>query len=92
MKNDTQTIQVKLALNERLKNVWNYLLREYEALDKSDIIKLALNNLAKESRKRISQLSSIDDIFDKLEKNKTGMTEEEFFAWWNKNKPSIYKK
>jgi hypothetical protein len=85
----SQNLQVKLSLDEGLKNTWNILTREYQALDKSGIIRLALNNLAKEVKKLSpSEEKELFLYFDTLSKSKEGMSEEKFANWWNKNKSS----
>lgn len=88
---NTQTIQVKLSLDEGLKNIWSQLTEEYQGLDKSGIIRLALNNLAKTVKREEAELAKfdMDEFFRDLDKGKSGMTEKEFAVWWNKNKQDL---
>ncbi|MBI4226540.1 hypothetical protein HY612_05515 [Candidatus Roizmanbacteria bacterium] len=89
-KTNTPSLQIKLALDAGLKKTWLQLKQEYQALDKASIIRLALNNLAKQSTtKEYKEYldNSLDEILKEIESREVGMTEEEFFAWWNKNKP-----
>lgn len=88
---NTQTIQVKLSLDEGLKNVWGTLTREYQGLDKSGIVRLALNNLAKIADRERSKAAKFDmeEFFNDLDKGKSGMTEKQFAVWWNKNKNNL---
>ena len=44
-------IQVKLSLDSGLADIWMYLIEEYKGLDKASIMRLALNNLAKQNYK-----------------------------------------
>ena len=85
-KTSTQTIQVKLSLDEGLKNIWNQLTEEYQGLDKSGIVRLALNNLAKALKKEEFDMG---EFLDELDQQKSGMTEKEFAVWWNKNKKDL---
>jgi len=78
-------LQFKLSLDSGLFEVWSYLQKEYKGLDKTGIVRLALSSLFKEA-KRKQRLMSIDEIFSELESRKEGMTEQEVFDWWNKNK------
>ncbi len=90
MKISAQSIQLRLSLDEGLKNVWSYLSHEYEGLDKASIVRLALNTLAKTTKKQ--ELLTTDNVLELLEKLKTtekGMNEEEFFEWWNIKKSSL---
>ncbi|MBI4008635.1 hypothetical protein HY357_00205 [Candidatus Roizmanbacteria bacterium] len=80
-------LQFKLALDEGLKKTWLLLEQEYQALDKASIIRLALNTLAKQTTAKEYLDYSIDKILDEIESRDEGMTEKEFFQWWNKNKP-----
>ncbi|MBA3724496.1 MAG: hypothetical protein H0W89_06475 [Candidatus Levybacteria bacterium] len=90
MQTVNQNLQVKLTLDEGLKNVWNFLTREYEGLDKSGIVRLALNNLAKTTKRQDAAAKfDIDAFFKDLDKGKSGMTENEFAKWWNKNKNNL---
>ena len=93
-KNNSQNLQVKLAFDEGLKKTWALLENRYEALDKASIIRLALNALAKLStQKEYGDYldKSMDELITEVETRENGMTEEEFFEWWNKNKRSIIK-
>jgi len=86
----SQTFQIKLALDEGLKKTLETLTREYEALDKASIVRLALNNLAKEVKKPTkTEEDELFQYFDTLSKSDKGMTEDEFADWWNKNKKDI---
>lgn len=87
---DSRNLQIKLSLDEGLKKTWVYLKKEYEALDKASIVRLALNNLAKQSTaKEYKEYldNSLEEILDEIESREDGMTEQEFSDWWNKNKP-----
>jgi len=87
---NSQNLQIKLSLDQGLKKTWYLLKKEYEALDKASIVRLALNNLAKQSTaKEYKEYldNSLDEILEEIESRKEGMTEQEFFDWWNKNKP-----
>ena len=70
-----QTLQFRLSLDQRLKNTWGYLMREYQTLDKAEIIKLALNSLEKETKRLEYKLYSVDEILSQLENREVGMTE-----------------
>lgn len=85
---NSQNLQIKLSLDQGLKKTWQLLAQEYQALDKASIIRLALNNLAKETKIRMEKIErELFQYLDEVENRKDGMTEEEFFKWWNKNKP-----
>ena len=87
-KTNVQNLQIKLALDEGLKKTWAMLEQEYEALDKASIVRLALNNLVKETKKQQDLIEQeLFQFFDEIEKRNEGMTQKEFFKWWNKNKP-----
>lgn len=86
--NTSANLQFKLSLDSGLFEVWSYLQKEYKGLDKTGIVRLALSSLFKEA-KRKQRLMSIDEIFSELESRKEGMTEQEVYDWWNKNKKSI---
>ena len=86
----SQTFQIKLALDEGLKKTLETLTREYEALDKASIVRLALNNLAKEVKKPTPEEEK--ELFQYLEertKSNEGMTEDEVAEWWNKYKSEL---
>lgn len=87
MSSQTQNLQIKLSLDEGLQNVWKYLSQEYQGLDKASIVRLALSTLAKTTRRQEAEVLPLDASFKKLDDSREGMTEEEFFEWWNKNKP-----
>lgn len=90
MKISSQSIQMRLSLDEGLKNVWNYLAKEYEGLDKASIVRLALNTLAKTTRKQeLLTVSNVLAVLEKLKTTEKGMDEDEFFEWWNTNKSSL---
>ncbi len=93
MKTVTQNLQVKLTLDQGLQNVWNFLNEEYEGLNKAAIIRLALDNLAKVTKREKAAAEKFDmgAFFADLDKGKSGMTEKEFAIWWNKNKHDILK-
>lgn len=85
-----QTFQIKLSVDEGLKQTLDILKREYTALDKAAIVRLALNNLAKEVRKPTpEEEKELFQYFDKLSKSDKGMTEDEFAKWWNENKKDL---
>ena len=86
----TNSLQFKLSFDEGLKKTWEYLSQEYEALDKASIVRLALNNLAKTTKKQ-ETLSQIDvlDILENLKSTEKGINEDEFYKWWNENKSSL---
>ena len=56
-----------------------------EGLDKASIVRLALNTLAKTTKKQ-TQSADILDLLDTMKKSETGMTENEIFDWWNESK------
>ena len=86
----TQSLQFKLSLDEGLKNMWSYLKKEYEGLDKASIIRLALNNLVKTTKRQQFVFSTnVLDVLAELKKKEKGMSEEEFFDWWNENKSTL---
>jgi hypothetical protein len=91
MKASSQTIQVKLTLDEGLRNIWDTLSKEYEGLDKSGIVRLALNNLAKAVKRHESERLQVEmgKFLDELDKKTEGPTEREFAEWWNKNKRDL---
>ncbi len=76
---NTPTIQVKLSLDEGLKNVWGVLTKEYQGLDKSGIVRLALNNLAKVADRERAKAAKFDmgKFLDELDQKKSGMSEKE---------------
>lgn len=88
---NTQTIQVKLSLDEGLRSIWGELTEEYKGLDKSGIVRLALNNLAKTLKRDEARAAkfNLQEFFNDLDKGKSGMTEKQFAAWWNKNKKDL---
>lgn len=82
-----QAFQIKLSFDEGLKKTWNILAHEYEALDKASIVRLALNTLAKQiQRQKPYSEKELFQYFDELNASTKGMSEKEFFEWWNKNK------
>ncbi|PIZ64183.1 hypothetical protein CO051_01495 [Candidatus Roizmanbacteria bacterium CG_4_9_14_0_2_um_filter_39_13] len=81
------TLQVKLSMDEELAKAWNLINFEYKTLNKSGIIRLAINDLAKKTSDKL--YNSLLDYFEELDKNSGGMTEDEFAVWWNKNKHSL---
>ncbi|MEK7597902.1 MAG: hypothetical protein AAB441_04625 [Patescibacteria group bacterium] len=83
----TSNLQLKLSLDQGLTDVWGYLKKEYQGLDKSSIVRLALNTLFKETKRSQYRLYSIEEILKELEGVNEGMTEKEIYNWWNKNKP-----
>ena len=84
----TSTIQLRLSLDQGLENIWNYLTQQYEGLDKASIIRLALNTLAKQTKK--TEYLTFSDMMNELDNiNDNAMTEEEVFEWWNTNKSSL---
>lgn len=91
MNTTNQTLQVKLTLDEGLSSVWETLTKEYEGLDKSGIVRLALNKLAKTVKREemLAKKFDLDEFFADLDKGKSGMTEKEFAKWWNENKHDI---
>ncbi|MDO8610534.1 MAG: hypothetical protein Q7R95_08365 [bacterium] len=90
MKTMSQSIQMRLSLDEGLKNIWNYLAKEYKGLDKASIVRLALNTLAKTTRKQeLLTVSNVLEVLEKLKTNEKGMNEDEFFKWWNTSKSSL---
>lgn len=93
MKAANQNLQIKLSMDEGLQNVWNFLTHEYEGLDKSGIVRLALNNLAKTAKRQEARAAKFDmeKFLDELDNRNEGPTEEEFAIWWNKNKRDILK-
>lgn len=78
-------LQFKLSLDQGLFEVWNYLQREYKGLDKTGIVRLALSSLFKVTKKR-TQFMGIEEILSELETKGKGMSEQEVYNWWNKNK------
>jgi hypothetical protein len=48
----SENLQIKLSLNNGLNDIWCFLIEEYKGLDKASIVKLALNNLAKQNYKK----------------------------------------
>lgn len=76
----TQALQVKLSMDKGLKNVWDYLSEEYKGLDKSGIVRLALNNLAKVTKREevLAKQFDMKEFFSELEQSKEGPTEKEF--------------
>jgi hypothetical protein len=44
-------LQVKLSMDENLKDIWEDLREYYKGLDKASIIRLAINNLARKTDK-----------------------------------------
>lgn len=80
-----RNLQINLALDEGLNNAWNILRKEYEALDKPAIIRLAINNLAKDVKTKNIQFD-MKGFFEELNNSNEGPTEEEFAIWWNKTK------
>lgn len=89
----TQNLQVKLALDPGLQKIWSFLTEEYMGVDKAGIIRLALNNLVKVTKreKAAAEKFDMEAFFADLDKGKSGMTEKEFAVWWNKNKHDILK-
>jgi len=83
--NTSANLQFKLSLDSGLFEVWSYLQREYKGLDKTGIVRLALSSLFKETKSR-SRFMSIDKILSTLETRGKGMSEQEVYDWWNKNK------
>ena len=69
------TLQVKLSLDEGLKESWNTLQTRYKALGKSDIIRLAINDLAAKEKKYYDDL--IQGVMDEIASRKDGPTFDE---------------
>lgn len=87
MSNSIQSLQIKLAFDEGLQKTWDTLTQEYEALDKASIVRLALNTLAKQVRKpSLSEEQALFNYIAERENSSEGMTENDFFAWWNAHK------
>ncbi|MDP4011621.1 MAG: hypothetical protein Q8P72_05355 [Candidatus Roizmanbacteria bacterium] len=82
------TLQVKLSMDEGLRNVWGNLQNRYKALGKSGIIRLALNNLSEKLEKNKYDYL-LEDVLEDIDSRKEGYTEEEFADWWNKNKNTL---
>ncbi len=78
------TLQVKLSLDEGLKEAWESLESRYKALGKSDIIRLAINDLAAKEKKYYDHL--IQSVMDEIASRKDGPTYDEMVEWWNANK------
>lgn len=90
MKTAVQNLQIKLSFDEGLKNIWGYLTREYQGLDKTSIIRLALNNLAKITKnQQYRSPTDIVGVIETLKRTETGINEDEFFDWWNKSKKTL---
>lgn len=90
MKTAVQNLQIKLSFDEGLKNIWGYLTREYQGLDKASIIRLALNNLAKITKnQQYRSPTDIVGVIETLKRTETGISEDEFFDWWNKSKKTL---
>ena len=91
MQKSKENLQVKLALDEGLKKTWEFLQKEYPALEKSSLIRLALNNLADEKRKEVSNKQMLQVVNDLQAEYKpeNSMTEEEFIEWWAKIKKEL---
>lgn len=87
--NSSSNLQFKLSLDEGLSDIWVYLKKEYQGLDKAGIVRLALNSLFKEAKRSQYRLYSIDEILKELESTESGMSEQEVYDWWNKNKPAL---
>ncbi|HRN69621.1 MAG TPA: hypothetical protein PLS49_00420 [Candidatus Woesebacteria bacterium] len=88
-----QTFQIKLSVDEGLKQTLDILKKEYSALDKAAIVRLALNNLAKEVRKpTLQEEKELFEYFDMLSKSDKGMTVNEVVEWWNKYKTELRSK
>lgn len=84
----TPTIQLRLSMDKGLENIWKYLTRQYEGLDKASIIRLALNTLAKETKK--TEYATLTDIMNEADNiADNSMSEDEVFTWWNDNKSSL---
>jgi len=83
-----ESLQIKLAMDEGLSEIWGQLQTRYKGLGKSGIVRLALNDLAGRSEeKKYDYL--LQEVLDEIDSRKEGMTEEEFANWWNENKKSI---
>ena len=83
------SLQIKLSMDKGLKTTWDYLSDRYGALDKASIIRLALNELAKEAYKA-EKPTSLNDLLNEIDRNNlSGPTEDEFFEWWNEHKKTI---
>jgi hypothetical protein len=91
MRTVTSHLQVKLTLDDGLNNVWGFLTKEYEGLDKTGIIRLALNTLAKTTKRQNNIISEkkMALFLSELDERQTGMTETEFTKWWNTHKKEI---
>ena len=82
------TLQVKLSMDEGLKEVWDSLENRYKALGKSGIIRLALDKLDKETlATKYDYL--LEEVLEDIDNRKDGFTEDEFAIWWNKNKNTL---
>lgn len=92
-KSTTPNLQFKLALDSRLSSTWHKLEREYGTLDKSAIVRLALDTLAKQTLVRTGPLT--DPLWMALDyeasQRKVGISEDEFSEWWAVNKADIIK-
>jgi hypothetical protein len=85
-----QSLQIKLSMDKGLKSTWEYLTKEYEALDKASIMRLALNSLVKESKRKYTvDTFDLETFIEKKRLRQDGMTEDEFCRWWNDNKDTI---
>lgn len=83
-------IQVKLTLDPEMLTAWNTLKNEYNTLDKSAIIRLAIGKLAKSVKKSkaLEKISLIKDIEVKYGKDQE-ITDEEFEKFWNQYKHEL---
>lgn len=88
MKPPTNTIQVRLSLDEGLDRAWNYLQDYYQGLDKASLMRLAISTLTRETKK--NEDVTFAELFAEFDKSATASaTEEEVAAWWNENKSSF---
>lgn len=82
------TLQIKLSMDEGLKNTWDYLSTRYDALDKASIIRLALNELVVKAKKE--EPKDLLSILEETDKDKTiEWSEEDAYEWWNENKKEL---
>jgi hypothetical protein len=77
------TLQVKLSLDKGLREAWETLESRYKALGKSDIIRLAINDLAAKEKKYYDDL--IQSVMDEIASRDDGMSFEDAVEWWNAN-------
>jgi hypothetical protein len=73
-------LAIRFVMNDQLEFIMNELEQDYIGLNRSEIIKFAINRLYRER-------NEVDDIIEEIKATpRPGKTEDEMIQWWSQNK------